>query len=393
MKHLVIRHFGPIIEADVELKRINLVIGPQSSGKSCVLKIASFCDWVERQIMQTQDVKYAFSPNIVEQNLILFHKLVDYMRPDSYFSYETDFMYFEYSEKKKHCGFKWKTEAIWDYKSPKIAYIPAERNLVAAIPNWFQVSMHNDNILDFMKEWEFARRVCVRSKDILNLGVKYKYLKLQGIDRIVLENGTELAFNMTSSGLQSLIPLYVMVSYLTSEYFKRITTSVQLTIFNIGLTRLIDEKFPDLSEDQRAAAVTSILTPQRTDLYIEEPEAHIFPSTQKDFVYALAGMLYNGGLKKHSCFITTHSPYIMTSFNNLIFAGEIAAGSKERAARTGELIPRQQWLRLDEVGAFEMREGGMYPIVDEEAGLISARALDSASDEIGRDFDNLLNIV
>lgn len=40
MKKLLIRNFGPVREVEIELKRVNLIIGPQSSGKSIVLKIA-----------------------------------------------------------------------------------------------------------------------------------------------------------------------------------------------------------------------------------------------------------------------------------------------------------------------------------------------------------------
>ncbi len=40
MKHLLIHNLGPLKEADIELKRINVIIGSQSSGKSCVLKTA-----------------------------------------------------------------------------------------------------------------------------------------------------------------------------------------------------------------------------------------------------------------------------------------------------------------------------------------------------------------
>ena len=53
MKHLVIRNLGPLKEADVELKRINVIIGSQSSGKSCVLKTACYCTWVEKRIELT----------------------------------------------------------------------------------------------------------------------------------------------------------------------------------------------------------------------------------------------------------------------------------------------------------------------------------------------------
>ena len=54
MKHLVIRNLGPLHEADIELKRINVIIGSQSSGKSCVLKTACYCTWVEKRIELTQ---------------------------------------------------------------------------------------------------------------------------------------------------------------------------------------------------------------------------------------------------------------------------------------------------------------------------------------------------
>ena len=46
---------------------------------------------------------------------------------------------------------------------------------MAAIPNWYQVSMNKDNILDFMKEWEFARKTFSKGEQILDLPVQYKY--------------------------------------------------------------------------------------------------------------------------------------------------------------------------------------------------------------------------
>ena len=49
-------------------------------------------------------------------------------------------------------------------------------------------------------------------------------------------------------------------------------------------------------------------------------------------------------------------------------------------------------LSFDEVAAFEMKEGKIRSIMDEEFKLISADAIDTASQEIGRDFDYLLNL-
>lgn len=390
MKHLIIRNFGPIEEVDIELKRVNLIIGPQSSGKSSVLKIASFCDWVERQVQQTRSPESVFTPDAVAKGLIVFHKLVGYMRKESFISYETDSMFFSYTASNRQCEFRWK-DKNWIYKRAKIAYIPSERNLVAAIPNWFQVSMKNDNILDFMKEWEFARKSFVNAKRVLDLSVKYEYSKSRQTDRILLDTGEELEFTMTSSGLQSLIPLFLMANYLTSGYYKELSETVEQDMLRVRLNEVLAASLPSHLSAKKDEIVNSILIPHHTDLFIEEPEAHIFPSTQKSLVYSLVAML-NSGRRKHNCFLTTHSPYIMTSFNNLIFAGEVAALSREKAEKVSRLIPASQRLRLNEVAAFEMSRGRMSSIIDPEVGLISAEALDSASQEIGNDFDYLLGI-
>ena len=390
MKHLVIRHFGPIKEADMDLRRVNIIIGPQSSGKSTILKIACFCDWMERQIELTQNPDKYCDSNFFIENLIGFHKLEGYLQQETYIRYENDAVSFDYSEKNKKCTFKWNEAKRWKYKRTKIAYIPAERNLVAAIPNWYQVNMNKDNILDFMKEWEFARKAFLKGEQILDLPVKYEYNAYNQGDRIKLENGKELDLTVASSGLQALTPLYVMLRYLTSEYYKEAHTNVEQDMLRQNLHEVVAKECAGLTKGEQQNIIDTILTPHHTDLFVEEPEAHIFPSTQKSFVYSLVEML-NGNVQ-HTCFLATHSPYILTAFNNIIFAGETMAMSKEKADKVSVIMPKRQTLCYDEVAAFEMSNGRNHSIMDEDFRLISADAIDAASQEISNDFDYLLNI-
>ncbi|SUB79748.1 Uncharacterized conserved protein [Segatella buccae] len=390
MKHLVIRHFGPIKEADMDLRRVNIIIGPQSSGKSTILKIACFCDWMERQIELTQNPDKYCDSNFFIENLIGFHKLEGYLQQETYIRYENDAVSFDYSEKNKKCTFKWNEAKRWKYKRTKIAYIPAERNLVAAIPNWYQVNMNKDNILDFMKEWEFARKAFLKGEQILDLPVKYEYNAYNQGDRIKLENGKELDLTVASSGLQALTPLYVMLRYLTSEYYKEAHTNVEQDMLRQNLHEVVAKECAGLTKGEQQNIIDTILTPHHTDLFVEEPEAHIFPSTQKSFVYSLVEML-NGNVQ-HTCFLATHSPYILTAFNNIILAGETMAMSKEKADKVSVIMPKRQTLCYDEVAAFEMSNGRNHSIMDEDFRLISADAVDAASQEISNDFDYLLNI-
>lgn len=390
MKHLVIRHFGPIKEVDMDLRRVNIIIGPQSSGKSTILKIACFCDWMERQIELTQNPDKYCDSNFFIENLIGFHKLEGYLQQETYIRYENDAVSFDYSEKNKKCTFKWNEAKRWKYKRTKIAYIPAERNLVAAIPNWYQVNMNKDNILDFMKEWEFARKAFLKGEQILDLPIKYEYNAYNQGDRIKQENGKELDLTVASSGLQALTPLYVMLRYLTSEYYKEAHTNVEQDMLRQNLHEVVAKECAGLTKGEQQNIIDTILTPHHTDLFVEEPEAHIFPSTQKSFVYSLVEML-NGNVQ-HTCFLATHSPYILTAFNNIILAGETMAMSKEKADKVSVIMPKRQTLCYDEVAAFEMSNGRNHSIMDEDFRLISADTIDAASQEISNDFDYLLNI-
>lgn len=391
MRHLIIRNFGPISEIDINLKRVNVIIGPQSSGKSTVLKVACFCDWMERQIEISQAPDYYCNPSFFVKNLVTFHKLEGFMQENTYISYANDALSFEYDAQKGNCKFSWgRGNKRWKYKRTKIAYIPSERNLVAAIPNWYQVSMENNNILDFMKEWEFARKTFKNKENIIGLPFAYKYNTTNKTDNIIMPNGQELNLTNASSGLQSLTPLYIMIKYLTGGFYKEKHIKVEDSMLRDSLEQIVTKACGAMAKEKQQKIVDNIMTPYRTDMYIEEPEAHIFPSTQKDFVYSLVSLL--NGKTKHSCVIATHSPYIMTSFNNLIQAGQIAKESDEKAQKVKERFTTRQLLRYDDVAAFSMHDGQATSILDKEYGLISADALDAASQDISDDFNFLINI-
>jgi predicted ATPase len=50
---------------------------------------------------------------------------------------------------------------------------------------------------------------------------------------------------------------------------------------------------------------------------VEEPEAYLFPVAQKQIIDLIA-LLANQN--ENQVIVTTHSPYILSSFNNLLYA-------------------------------------------------------------------------
>lgn len=353
MKRLIIRNIGPLKEADVVLSKVNVIIGPQSSGKSCVLKIACYCTWVEKRIELAQSADVFMQDGYFLAELTRFHKLRGYFRKDSYVEYESDYTKFSYDNSTNSFKFEWMSKR-WDYKRPKVSYIPAERNMVAAIPNWFDVKLYDDNIQSFMADWDRARKAYTEQLDILNLGVSYRYDAQTNSDKVQVDDDTTLELTNTSSGLQSLIPLFVHLNYINKDVYSQLeakslsdiqvsenflktmylelfkktgkTDSTQLgmsiseegkrslkasiTIAHIGpyLLQFSNQEYADECRDLFQRYVNT----DHTDVFLEEPENNLFPPTQARLVDWLLEM--SQGENGSNLFIATHSPYIMTAF-------------------------------------------------------------------------------
>lgn len=337
MKRVVIRDFGPINSADVLLRDINVIIGEQSIGKSCVLKVSCFCTWVEKRIEIEQNTKRFEKEGGFIEELVNFHRMGGYVHEHTYIGYESDCMKFSYS-KEQGFSFEWK-EARWEYKRPKVSYVPAERNLVAVIPNWFEVKSVADNIQDFMADWSEARKSIEKDEAILNLNVSYHYDKDNDSDYVRIKDGPSILFSNVSSGLQSLIPLYVHLSNITSEKFRnKETNSVKHQSENQALLDALVEFYgehfgefliknpkygaqEDVSKIEKEyiinpdfdkwayAKFSNITRINHCEIFVEEPEENLFPPTQQILFRTLLNLV--NSKQGNTLFISTHSPYIL----------------------------------------------------------------------------------
>jgi AAA15 family ATPase/GTPase len=127
-------------------------------------------------------------------------------------------------------------------------------------------------------------------------------------------------------------------------------------------------------------------------VYIEEPEAHLFPSSQKSIVQLIA-LIANKQDVHIQFVITTHSPYILASFNNLIQAEEILSEKPDKEEDIEKAItPKCAFMKYEDVTAYSMSDGEIQSIMDDEMRLISTSFLDEISNEISKEFGDLLNI-
>ena len=124
-------------------------------------------------------------------------------------------------------------------------------------------------------------------------------------------------------------------------------------------------------------------------MFIEEPEAHLFPSTQSKLIEILAELV--DAPDKPRLFVTTHSPYTLAKLNNLIKAGELASRGDEMAERVEDVVPKRSWLPPHSVRAYAISDRELVSIMD-ESGLVDATYIDEISNEISNQFLDLLAI-
>ena len=386
MRHLQIRNIGPVKEADIELKRFNFIIGPQSSGKSTVAKILSTCSWIEKEATTTMNENLIADADSFVSLMEDFHKMIDYFDDDSEIEYDTDVI--SISLKGKEFQIRLKNQEL--YRREKICYIPSERNAVT-LPELQGFEFGQTNLRSFLFDWYYAREFYGEENktDILNLGVRYYYdpSEQKYKDRIEHVNGKtyKIPLGSASSGLQSVVPLQIMIQYYTNQYF---STFAEKTSFDSDIkTRIIQNRvidkyvlsvaYPGFDPQKRNELIKEqndrihernpearallekyreelerLTVPVRTMFIVEEPEQNLYPFTQIDLLEAIMGLCSDG--RCHGCTITTHSPFIMNYLNVLI-------------ERYNKSIPDQVKLNPEELGVYSVSEGRLTDLMLQNA--------------------------
>lgn len=428
MAHLKIKNIGPIKDVSFDLNKINVFMGPQSSGKSTLAKIISYCSWYEKNtILHTSN-----RPNFFEE-LITFHNLEEsYFSEDSEIQYESDICKLDFKWRWKddtHNTIDFNLHEGKVFRNRKICYIPAERNFVT-LQGLGKYNETRDNILSFMYEWFLAKKELTKNNSYQIpldglCDVSFYYDKDTDMDKIVVEHDKAIKLNHASSGLRSSIPLLIVFNYIVKSIYKskRAKTPFEIMDFEeklnfikaesdeatddlrtrmFGLKSMIDKLTESSSALNNADKVNgSIIEIQErlanilgyysdyhySQVIIEEPELNLFPKTQQELVYYMLEVL-NNEKKDHQLILTTHSPFILFAINNCMMGGLV--GKKISKAESENIPSSRAWVDPKEVSIFEIHDGSIKSIQDED-GIIEDNYLNQAYRENSNEYLTMLN--
>lgn len=426
MAQLIIKNIGPIKDIDITLNKVNVIIGPQSSGKSTINKIACFCSWVEKKVSLEQSFDFFLKDDNFITNLIVFHKLDGYSSNDSKIMYASSVVKFSFEYRSKVPTFEWINQ--YNYIRTKISYIPAERNIVSMISDWKQVNLPKNNIFNFMSDWNIARKVYTvdNGLDIKSLDTKYYYDENQDIDFLETLDGNKIQLINASSGQQSMIPLYTLVNYFTKSIYegdrndnidnKERDAKLLNIIISKSLSEVIDNKtnlnnekwlhqylktilkvtkenekihLPKAGETFLSSLsdyFTHFIQTNYTSLYMEEPELNLFPSTQKNLLYFIISSIKE---KEHKLFLTTHSPYILYSLNNCIMGWLVKNNMPKDIANSLESY--NSWINPKLVSAWQIKDGEIFSIQEHHTNSIGKHYFNEIMNETMDEYYTMLN--
>lgn len=426
MRKLIITNVGPITQtATIEYERFCILIGPQSNGKSTIAKILSTCMWLEKEACTTLKMDVVKDGAAFKQLVEDFHRMHNYIHPDSsVIEYYSPFVKIIYNRGDFSLSF----EDNISYERLKITYVPSDRNVVT-MKDIEKRDLDPTNFRSFLFDWLDTNRNfdTTHKATILNLGIKY-YFNAEAkerMDMLTHENGVtyDIPLYDASSGMQSLVPMNVLMHYLVTDYFdnygKGVSFEQQQKNVNLAweIVRVITAKhYPEEVNQKDIKTVYNelvkskagegdpkaselmvemnqlyrrLLTPKSISFILEEPEQNLFPHTQVDLFNDIINLCNSE--HSSSVFITTHSPYLLAAANILLFMGKMQELGVEME-KLKELTGFNTLIHKGEFTAYSVSDGTCQPIIDEQTGLIMENELDTASDYNAEVFDRLYQL-
>ncbi len=257
-------------------------------------------------------------------------------------------------------------------------YIPAERAYISTLSNsLFSIIREGITLpkclTDFGAYFEQARQK-LNGHTLKILNVEYRLENNQNIIHLP-DYQKELQLTQVSSGMQAVIPMLLVLENIQSKL------------------RII-----------------------KNCVVIEEPELNLFPGMQKKLIELIIKkfsdntITYNASSyvitleqlgeitqkyinKKDRLIISTHSPYVLTTLDSLIQAKNAFNEKPDATKQISAIVDKDIWIDFESVRAYYLKDGAATDIMDYETKSIGAHQIDDISEEIGQNYDNLLNIM
>lgn len=416
MAVIEINNLGPINHCRMDLKKFCVLTGPQASGKSTIAKAIFFFRTIKDDCLSL----YSREKLSGVENGDLSHSLKKYLRGKFMQMFGSS-----WSMSMDMCMF---------YQFGENTYInlSLKKSTYPGIQNYIEFAFSDDilQLLNSLNEKEYEREQVLKMLQnvfqddfetvYIPAGRSLITLLTSQLNYILsaMDDGQKKSIDYcTQNYMERILRLKPLFSDGMREmyYNKLFTTTIPLkkdiitklmeTIDSIlkgkyqyagGEERLFvnDHQYVKLnyssSGQQEVIWILNllfyyVLENRKIYLILEEPESHLYPEAQSRVAEAM-GLFLNAG---NHMLVTTHSPYILGSINNLMYAGAL---SEQYPESVEKIIAKERQMHAEHTAAYYVQEGTLNNIMDDSEPLIQNSVIDGISMEINDQMDQLLQI-
>lgn len=434
MPKLIINKLGPVETCELECSRFMNFTGFQASGKSTIAKAIYYFrtikdDIIELAKSQALDATPVYgvkSTLSIEHGITLRKALENYLREKFLRTFGSSWgmpndMYMEYHFTKT-CYVKISLENDSRYSTPNYIWITMSNELIRFLKannhtlSVTPLGVSEEDLRIFKKNlYEIFEDSCSvvyipagRSMiTLLSQQLSYIYATMDDMQKRSLDTCTKdylerilrlklefseglqgLAYSSGRSGLSS--RLVVQALDLTQKILRgtyRYSNGEEQIVLEDG--KYVKINFSS-SGQQECVWILNLLfyylVQQKEILFIiEEPESHLFPESQK-YITELIALVNNCG---HSIVLTTHSPYVLGTLNNLLYAKTISPQARKEA---NKIIRESLWLDYNAFDSWFVKNGTIENCMDADIHMIQNEKIDEISKVINEDFERLLEL-
>lgn len=429
MQKIIINKLEPVDYCQMEIKDFTVFTGPQASGKSTVAKSIFFFKNIKNIFFEQFKKKCFLNHYPADESLDLSLKnrvereirsnflqifgttwrmdtamnLAYYYKSDSYIKvslkteYESpNYIWLDFSSdiirliRNLEHKTKNNTDTIFnvdlsDIKEEidgffddhgEVVYIPAGRSMITLLST--QLNYLYSSMDDMQK----------KNIDYCTQNYLERILRLKPVFSVSISQMIQDKIHLTDKRVNR------QLLFFAAELMRNILQGEYLYVDGEERLQISEDRYVKInfasSGQQEAVWILNVifyylLNNRKTYFIIEEPESHLFPNAQK-LIAEFISLSKNDG--KNQIFITTHSPYILGSINNLLYADRIC-GYVDQSELDDLVLPEKR-LSFSSLSAYFINRGKAVSCTDDEFGCIKNEIIDGASEDINRDYDKMV---
>ena len=445
MQKLIINNFKQISHAEIDVKDFLLLIGPQASGKSTIAKLLYFFKLIQQFFIDMfrvdEDMK-TVTDVIMKFNVLIISKFQEYFSfteiPDP--SFKLKFVLSSDSgksiefrvddnrisigySKAMHDGLTTSTEKLLSLKQQS-------KDVIAQDPN-NEVKIEIDFFSRVVKESEVVFED-TRSGLYIPAGRNITVSFSEQFQMLFFGQLNNKERPHIGGNEEEIIRLFMLhskrlVDFFSKDYRKGLDNSFGKLVLSISRKILKGEYKNDdgresiqVGEDHFVSLANAssgqqeciriiqdliyiILGSKSNSIrFIEEPESHIYPETQKLLIELMVLVANHCNAQM---VVTTHSPYVLSTFNNMLYYSKVL---KSHPSRREDLerhflsetlnTTNNEFMGID-VDSFEAysldtsRDEYCVSLKDDKTQLLGDNLFDEETEKLNEDFAFLYSLM